>query len=100
MIAEQMEELIKSALNVSYIHLENESHMHSGGNPESHFKLILVSDDFEGLAKVKRHQKIYVVLGDVMQQIHALGLHLYTQEEWLANDAVVASPRCMGGSKR
>jgi len=37
--------------------VENESHMHSSGRgADSHFKLVIVSDAFEGMRKVQRHQ--------------------------------------------
>ena len=70
-------------------------------NSETHFKLILVSKDFEGLSKVKRHQQVYGLLGPMMQEgLHALALHLFTPEEWaVAAGQAPDSPNCMGGSK-
>ena len=78
----QIEKRIEECFLVSYFILENESHMHSGGEPESHFKMILVSNDFEGMVKVKRHQSVYRVLSELMPEFHALALHLYTEDEW------------------
>ena len=50
--------------NFNLIHLEviNESHMHSGPNTESHFKVILVSDEFEDVKLVQRHRRINELL--------------------------------------
>lgn len=96
-----MEQKLTSGLNVAHITIENESHMHSGPATESHFKLTLVSDDFAGKRLVQRHQIIYGLLADELQNpIHALAMHLYTQEEWQTRGgAAPLSPECMGGSK-
>ena len=84
----------------THLELVNESHMHSGPpDAESHFKLVIVSDEFNGLNAVKRHQAVYRTLGDLMQQIHALALHTYTPAEWQTSGRAPDSPNCMGGSK-
>eukprot|EP00521_Asterionellopsis_glacialis_P012441 CAMPEP_0195294518 /NCGR_PEP_ID=MMETSP0707-20130614/15234_1 /TAXON_ID=33640 /ORGANISM="Asterionellopsis glacialis, Strain CCMP134" /LENGTH=329 /DNA_ID=CAMNT_0040355513 /DNA_START=44 /DNA_END=1033 /DNA_ORIENTATION=+ len=43
-----------------------------GYDGESHFDLDIVADAFEGLSLVQRHKLIYMLLGDVMDKIHAL----------------------------
>ncbi|HDZ58002.1 MAG TPA: BolA family transcriptional regulator [Pseudomonas xinjiangensis] len=88
--------------SLSPVHLElvNESHMHSvPPGSESHFKATVVSEQFDGLNAVKRHQSVYRSLGDLMQRIHALALHTYTPAEWSARQQAPASPNCLGGSK-
>jgi BolA protein len=79
-------------------HLEvlDESHMHSRGL-ETHYKAVIVSPAFAGLNAVKRHQKVYATVGELMAQIHALALHTYTPEEWAAQGVAPASPTCRGG---
>jgi acid stress-induced BolA-like protein IbaG/YrbA len=48
-----------------------------------HFRVVVVSDEFEGLPMVKQHQLVYDALGESMDDdIHALGLKTYTPEEW------------------
>lgn len=49
-----------------------------------HYTIIVVSDEFDGLSKVKRTQKIYAVLNEVIQSgaLHALTVSAYTQKEW------------------
>jgi stress-induced morphogen len=48
-----------------------------------HFRVVVVSDQFEGLPMVKQHQLVYDALGESMDgDIHALGLKTYTPEEW------------------
>jgi stress-induced morphogen len=55
----------------------DESHMHSRGL-QTHFKAVVVSEQFAGLNRVKRHQKVYATLGELMGEFHALALHTYT----------------------
>jgi BolA protein len=95
-----IENMIREAFVPQHMELLNESFMHSvPAGSESHFKLVLVSDQFTGLRSVSRHQKVYAALGAMMQQIHALALHTYTPDEWLAQGAAPDSPQCAGGSK-
>ena len=90
------------ALEPVVMEVLNESHMHSvPPNSETHFKVTLVSDVFVGIRKVQRHQKIYAILADELSgPVHALALHLYTNEEWQERQqASPDSPNCLGGSK-
>ena len=83
-------------LSPTYIEVINESHMHAGPAVDSHFKLVVVSEQFSGLRAVQRHQTVYKLLSDELAgPVHALALHLYTSEEW--QDAnVPLSPSCQG----
>ncbi len=94
---EQLEAAL-AALTPQHLEVLDESHMHSRGQ-ESHYKAIIVSEQFSGINAVKRHQKVYASLGPLMGQVHALALHTYTPEEWAALGAAPASPTCLGGSK-
>lgn len=100
LLQQQIENKIRGAFDVTFMQMENESHMHSGPAEESHFKLTLVSPAFEDMNKVKRHQAVYKALADEMPLFHALALHTYSPSEWEANPTVVESPLCQGGSKR
>lgn len=98
-----IQEKLAGAYAATHLKVENESHMHSvPANSETHFKVVLVSNDFEGQSKVKRHQGVYSVLADEMKAgVHALALHLYTEKEWASRRASSPdSPSCLGGSKR
>jgi acid stress-induced BolA-like protein IbaG/YrbA len=47
-----------------------------------HFFATIVSSAFEGLTRVRRHQRVYAVLGDRMrEQIHALSMKTLTPAE-------------------
>ncbi|MAY15038.1 MULTISPECIES: BolA family protein [Thalassolituus] len=84
---------------LSPLHLDilNESHMHAGPATESHFKLVVVSAEFDGKRPVARHQRVYQLLAEELAgPVHALALHLYSPQEW--QDATVPpSPQCQGG---
>ena len=100
-----VESQIHSKLTARFrpIHLDvaNESHMHSvPPGSESHFKVVLVTSDFEGLRQVQRHQAIYATLAEELSTgVHALALHTYSPAEWQSTQSVPASPQCLGGGK-
>ena len=85
-------------LHSQHLDVQDESHMHSRGQ-ETHYKAVIVSPAFAGLNSVKRHQKVYAALGELMGQFHALALHTYTPEEWMQQGIAPDSPTCRGGSK-
>jgi len=85
-----------AALEPLHLEVLDESHMHSRGL-ETHYKAVIVSPAFAGLNAVKRHQKVYASLGELMSQVHALALHTYTPEEWALQGAAPNSPTCQGG---
>lgn len=50
-----------------------------------HFFATIVSAAFEGLPRVRRHQRVYAALGDRMRaQIHALSMKTLTPAEYSA----------------
>ena len=50
-----------------------------------HFFATIVAVEFEGLARVRRHQRVYAALGDRMrEQIHALSMKTLTPAEHAA----------------
>jgi len=100
MMQQKIETKLKDALTPRYCQVENESHMHGGPATESHFKVTLVSDGFEGQRAVQRHQRVYRLLADELQGgVHALALHLYTPGEWREQGRAPDSPDCRGGGR-
>ncbi len=97
MLQPQIEQAINENFKITFFELLNESHTHSGPEPESHFKMTLVSEDFVGVSKVKRQQAVYRALSELMPQFHALALHTYSPEEWAVLVTAPASPKCTGG---
>jgi acid stress-induced BolA-like protein IbaG/YrbA len=55
-----------------------------------HFFATIVSAHFEGLPRVRRHQRVYAALGDRMrEQIHALSMKTLTPAEYTADPSAV-----------
>ena len=85
-----------------YLDVVNESDNHNvPAGSESHFKLILVSTDFDGKNLLTRHRMVNKILEDELKnKIHALAIHAYTEKQWQEKNAVAPeSPPCLGGSK-
>lgn len=84
-------------------HLEviNESHMHNvPEGSESHFKVVIVCEEFEGKMLLARHRMVNKALQEELDGgIHALALHTMTMEEWFKKGKAPESPQCMGGGK-
>lgn len=93
---------LTDALHPRHLEVINESHMHNvPANSETHFKVVVVADQFEGKRSVSRHQIIYGLLADQLSgPVHALALHTYTPAEWAQREqSAPQSPQCLGGSK-
>ncbi len=93
---------LEERFSPSHLEVVNESHMHNvPAGSESHFKVVLVAQAFEGLRQVPRHQQVYQLLSDEMAgDVHALALHTYTPGEWQNAGLAPESPQCLGGSKQ
>ena len=80
----------------------NESHMHNvPAGSESHFKVTVVSESFEGERLLRRHRMVNDCLrAELEGPVHALALHTLTPDEWFEKSGQVAdSPQCLGGSR-
>ncbi|WP_394250738.1 BolA/IbaG family iron-sulfur metabolism protein [Vibrio profundi] len=102
MIQEIIETKLRNELKPTHLNVENESYMHNvPAGSESHFKVVIVSAEFEGLRLIGRHRKVNAVLAEELaNNIHALSMHTFTEAEWKEqNGGVPESPMCMGGGK-
>lgn len=78
---------LMEALSPSRLELVDESHLHAGhagARPEgeSHFRLLVVSDQFKNRGRLERQRMIYQILGDLMAtDIHALSIKALTPDE-------------------
>ncbi len=74
--ATEVREYIAAGLNCEFLTVEGDGR---------HFFATIVSAEFEGLLRVRRHQRVYAVLGDRMrQQVHALSMKTLTPAEYAA----------------
>lgn len=84
--AERIVGELKKALHTDQVELIDDSHLHAGhaGAKEGkgHFRVRVVSADFDGLRTIQRHQLVYRSLGELMQtDIHALSITALTPDE-------------------
>jgi len=101
-IQQEIESKLVNGISALHLDVENESHNHNVPvGSESHFKVVLVSNDFDGKALLARHRIINKILEDELNgKIHALALHTYTEKEWQdAYGTAPMSPPCLGGGK-
>ena len=83
--------------NIKCNHLEivDESPNHGGySGSVSHVKLIVVSDDFDGLNLIKRHQLVYKALENLVSEIHAISIVSKTVSQWTESSNYISSPDC------
>ncbi|AMG02682.1 BolA family protein [Vibrio mimicus] len=103
MIQDVIEMKLRDELQPEFLKVINESDMHNvPRGSESHFKVTIVSDRFDGLRLVARHRLVNQTLADELaNHIHALAIHTYTREEWQQkNQEIPESPMCLGGSRK
>ncbi|HET7635936.1 MAG TPA: BolA family protein [Burkholderiales bacterium] len=63
---------------------------HEGAKSGGHFRVAIVSRQFDGKAVQLRHRMVYAALGDLMQNgIHALSINAQTPDE----QQIAATPR-------
>jgi len=98
-------EKLAAALNPEVLQVINESHMHAvPKNSETHFKVVVVSECFEGVKAIDRHRKVNTILSGELGSgsggggVHALSIVAKTPKQW--NDSgenAGKSPPCRGG---
>ncbi len=100
MMKNRIENQLQS-LQPQFLEVINESYRHAvPDGSESHFKVTIVSDAFDGKMLVARHRLVNTTLTqEIIRSIHALALHTLTPAEWRArNETAHKSPPCLGGS--
>ena len=105
-IQETITTKLNNAFSPEHLEVINESFMHNvPEGSESHFKIIIVCDDFKDKMLITRHRLVNKVLQDELNKeqseggIHALALHTMTMEEWFKKGKAADSPECLGGGK-
>jgi BolA protein len=101
-VQQDIETKLRQVFDPDYLQVVNESHQHSvPPDSETHFKVVIVSGDFDGRRKVARHQQVYSALASQLAgPVHALALHTYTTAEWQQRQGEAPpSPDCLGGSQ-
>ena len=98
----QIELKLQNQLKPSYLEIINESSRHNvPKGSESHFKVVIVSSDFEGKSLIERHRMINRILADELKtSIHALSIQSLTPAQWMNNSTIQSTPNCLGGDKK
>lgn len=98
--AERIEAKLADAFAPAHLDVVNESSNHNvPEGSETHFKVVVVSEQFGGERMLARHRQVHRALAEELAGgVHALAIHTYTQAEWQARfgDAPM-SPPCLGG---
>ncbi|CAD8063948.1 unnamed protein product [Paramecium sonneborni] len=88
--------------NPSHLSIINESNLHSvPKGSETHFKITIVSNEFENRSHIQRHRAIYQSIDNLKNdyKIHAIQITAKTTCEWEKSTEVNPTPSCRGGSK-
>lgn len=99
-VAQTINNILVDALAPVHLEIINESNNHNvPANSETHFKVIVVSEDFATKSLVQRHRTVNQLLADQLAgPVHALSMHTHTEKEWLDKGGIVPdSPPCRGG---
>jgi BolA protein len=100
-VQSRIEDKLAGTILLAHMEVINESDRHNvPSGSESHFKLVLVSDEFTDLSLLDRHRWIYRLLGEELATgLHALSIYAYTTAEWKKRSgATPVSPPCLGGN--
>ncbi|WP_299788754.1 BolA family transcriptional regulator [uncultured Shewanella sp.] len=91
-------EKLTAALSPSHLEVINESHNHHvPPNSETHFKVIIACDSFEGKRLLARHRTVNEALAaEFANGLHALSMHTFTPAEWAQEADIPSSPKCKG----
>ncbi len=70
----QIHDYIAAGLPCAHLEVEGDG---------QHFFATIVSAEFDGLTRIRRHQRVYAALGERMRaEIHALSMKTLTPAEW------------------
>jgi len=86
-IKKHIESKLRKAFTPTLLEVVDESHLHvghAGHRPgqQTHFSVTLISNRFNNLSRIQRHQLVYETLeSELKAEVHALQLTLVSTEE-------------------
>ena len=81
-IQQEIEQQLHNTFSPSVLHVFNESNQHNvPAGSESHFRIVVVSEQFIGQSRIKRQRAVNQCLSDILSVIHALAMQTLTPEE-------------------
>ena len=82
----QIEDAIRQSLkNVHLLKVKNKSQDHfghTGYSKDSHFEILLVTEDFTCKSRLDRHRLVLKILKDIVSKTHSLSFNLLTVKEY------------------
>jgi stress-induced morphogen len=92
---------LTDALRPAYLEVVNESFKHNvPKGSETHFKVTVVSNSFEGQSLLERHRLVNNLLSEEFKQgLHALSIQAKTPAQWESCNNSFSTPPCLGGDK-
>lgn len=83
---EEIRSRLEREFSPEMLEIDDESHLHEGHagarDGRGHFRVTIVSADFEGKGRLQRHQAIFRALGTMMKSdIHALAITAHSPSE-------------------
>lgn len=98
-ITQTVEQKLRQAFAPMHLEVVNESHKHNvPAGSETHFKVLVVSEEFGTQKPLARHRAVHSVLAaELAGPVHALALHAWTPDEWFDRGGAPESPPCLGG---
>ena len=86
-VAESISKKLAAAFPESLVEIKDESHLHAGHagareGGESHFRVAIISDKFEGMNRVARQRLVNATLkAELDGPVHALAMTTLTPDE-------------------
>lgn len=100
-IEEELLSKLTSSLQPSVMKIVNESYKHNvPKGSESHFKVFIVSEKFEGLTPLQRHRLVNSAVADTITKIHAFSIETRSPLQYAKDESITETPNCLGGSKK
>ncbi len=79
---EKIKKILLDSFEISRLEIENDSSKHSRPGNDTHYRVLVVSEDFKGLSKVKRHQSVYSACQILFDEgLHSMSLQIFSLSE-------------------
>ena len=89
-------------LSPTRLKIDNDSKRHAGPATDTHFRLVVVSEAFEGHHRVARQRMVFACLAEELDgPVHALQMKCLTEQEYAAAEGEVTlkAPPCAGAHR-
>ena len=86
--SQSIHDRISASLSPVSLEIVNESHLHAGhqesfdGSGETHLRIRVVADAFEGMSRIDRHRQLNALVADeIAQGLHAIAIEAKAPSE-------------------